>query len=120
MSDLKQRTEDFGLRIINMFRDLPKETDAQVLGKKALQCGTSAGANYRESARSGSRIEFIGRLESAIQELDETQYWLNLLVRSEIVKAERMEGLFKEINELLSILVSSVKTAKKNLEEEKK
>ena len=112
MSDLKIRTKKFALRVIKLYTALPKTTEAQVIGKQILRSGTSVGAQYAESIRARSTAEFISKIESALQELEETTYWLDLLIESEIVKAEKLKDLQSEAEELIAILVSSVKTAK--------
>jgi four helix bundle protein len=111
--DLQKRTKSFALRIIRMYVALPKTTEAQVIGKQVLRSGTSVGASYREAMRARSRAEFISKIECGLQELEETTYWLELLVDSEIIPEERLKELRKEAEELIAILVSSVKTAKK-------
>jgi len=111
--DLKLRTKMFALRMIRLFRSLPRSIDAQVIAKQLLRCGTSVGAQYREACRSRSSAEFISKVESALQELDETAYWLELLVDGEFVKAEKLKDLQNETDELTAIFVSSVKTAKR-------
>src|SRR4051794_21389446 len=110
--DLKSRTKAFALRIIKLYTSLPKTGEAQVIGKQVLRSGTSVGAQYREACRSRSNSEFISKMQSSLQELDETAYWLELLIDGSIVKAERLDGLHKETEELIAIFVSSVKTAR--------
>ena len=110
--DLKQRTKRFALRIIKLFSSLPKSPEAQVIGKQVLRSGTSVGAQYREACRSRSNSEFISKMQSSLQELDETAYWLELLVEGEMVRADKLEELQKETDELIAIFVSSVKTAR--------
>src|SRR5687768_17020228 len=112
--DLKERTRQFALRVVPLYCALPKSSAAQVLGKQALRAGTSVGAHYREAARARSQAEFISKLEVALQELDETDYWLALIADSEIIPRQRLTELLAEIQELTAILVASVKTAKKN------
>ena len=111
--DLKQRTKDFALRIIRLYCSLPKTTEAQVLGRQILKSGTSVGAHYREGMRARSDAEFISKLEGGLQELEETEYWLELLSESHIVEAEKLSELFQEANELMAMLTASVKTVKK-------
>ncbi|GIW89831.1 MAG: four helix bundle protein [Pirellulaceae bacterium] len=113
VQDLKVRTKEFALRIIRLYCALPKTTQAQVIGKQMLRSGTSVGAQYREGHRARSNAEFISKLESALQELEETVYWLELLVDSQIIGKDRLLPLMKEADELTAILVSSVKGAKK-------
>jgi four helix bundle protein len=110
--DLKTRTKSFALRIIKLYSALPKTTEAQVIGKQILRSGTSVGAHYREAHRGKSTPDFISKLEGALQELDETAYWMELLVESTIVPENRLAELLKETDELIAILVTSVKTAK--------
>jgi four helix bundle protein len=110
--DLKSRTKRFALRILRLYAALPATTEAQVLGKQVLRSGTSVGAHYREAHRARSTAEFVSKLEAALQELDETVYWLELLTEGGVVAEQRLSGLMAEANELTAILVSSVKRAK--------
>jgi len=107
-----ERTKRFALRVIRLYSALPKTVEAQVVGKQVLRSGTSVGAHLREAKRGRSNAEMISKTEVALQELEETGYWLELLADSEIVKAELLTDLHKEIDELLAILVTSVKTLK--------
>ncbi len=111
--DLRKRTKAFALRIIRLFTSLPKTPEAQILGKQVLKSGTSPGAHYREAYRSRSTAEFISKIEGGPQELEETVYWLELLVEADIVPAKRMADLLQESDELISIFASSAMTAKK-------
>jgi four helix bundle protein len=111
---LIERTRDFALRIIRMYTKLPKLAEMTVLGKQVLRSGTSVGAHYREARRARSTAEFISKLEVAIQELDETIYWLELIANTGSVPASRLKDIQKESNELIAVLVASVKTAKRN------
>jgi four helix bundle protein len=110
--DLRTRTKAFALRIIRLYASLPKTTEAQVLGKQILRSGTSVGAHYHEARRARSTAEFVSKIEGGLQELEETIYWLDLLIESKIVSASRLDDLHSEAEELTAILVSSVKTAK--------
>ena len=110
--DLKTRTKQFALRIIKLFRSLPKSPDAQVIGKQILRSGTSVGAQYREACRARSNSEFISKMASSLQELDETAYWLELLVEGDFVIAEKLKGLQDETEQLIAIFVASIKTAR--------
>jgi len=111
-TNLKVRTEAFALRIITLYCALPRSTVAQVLGKQVLRSGTSVGANYREAKRARSKAEFISKMGDCLKELDETEYWLGLLVQSNQVAAKLMEGLLDETAQLMAIFASSIKTAK--------
>ena len=110
--DLKTRTRQFALRVIKLYSALPKSTEAQILGKQVLRSGTSVGAHYREGTRARSDAEFISKIEGGLQELEETQYWFELLVESEIVQAERLRPLMDEADELTAIHVTCIKNAK--------
>ena len=110
--DIIQRTKLFSLRIIRLYSSLPKTTEAQVIGKQVLRSGTSVGAHIREGRRSRSDVEMVSKVEGALQELEETTYWLELLIESGIVKAELLHDLTKEADELTAILVTSAKTLK--------
>ena len=111
--DLRVRTNAFALRIFRLYTLSPKTTEAQVLGRQVLRSGTSVGAHYREATRARSTAEFVSKIEGGLQELEETAYWLELLADSGIVPETQLIDLHKEAEELMAILVSSVKTAKK-------
>jgi len=110
--DILVRTKEFALRVVRLYSALPKTTEAQVLGKHVLRSGTSVGAQLREGKRSRSDAEMISKTEGALQELEETVYWFELLTESGIVKAQSLAPLMKEADELTAILVTSVKTMK--------
>jgi four helix bundle protein len=111
--DLKARTKHFALRILRLYRALPFNQEARILGKQLLRSGTSVGANYRSACRARSRAEFIAKPGIVLEEADETVFWLELLLEAGIVGRERLEPLVKEANELTSIFVSSLCTAKR-------
>jgi|SRR5271166_1558186 len=109
---LKLRTKDFALRIIRLYRSLPRTDDARVLGKQLLRSGTSIGANYHAACRARSRAGFIAKLGIVREEADETTFWLDLLQEVSVFPAEQLRPLTREANELVSIFVSSIRTAK--------
>ena len=90
VSDLRERTKVFALRVIRMFAALPKTEEARVLGRQVLRSGTSVGANYREVQRGCSKAEFIAKIGDCLKELDETSYWLELLVEAGIVSTAKL------------------------------
>ncbi len=112
-NDLVERTTEFALRVVRMFVALPKTDEARVLGKQVLRSGTSVGANYREAQRARSKPEFIAKIGDCLKELDESTYWLELLVRSEIVPAPKLASLRDEANQLLAIFTTISKNAKR-------
>jgi four helix bundle protein len=111
-TDLKKRTKAFALRVVRLYSALPNSTVAQVVGKQVLRSGTSVGAHYREASRARSTAEFVSKLEVALQELDETLYWLEFLEEGATVPSASLTNLKAEADELIAIFVSSVKTAK--------
>jgi four helix bundle protein len=112
--DLVVRTKAFALRIIPPYDALPKRGAAQVFGKKLLRSGTPAGAHYREAQRAKSNADFISKIQGALQELVESQYWLELFAESKTLPASKLAALQSECEELLAILVTIAKTAKQH------
>ncbi len=110
--DLKIRTREFALHIIRLYTSLPRTTEAQVIGKQVLQSGTSVGAHYREGYRAKSNADFINKIEGGLQELEETLYWLELLMQAKIMSIEKIQLLLKEADELIAIFVTMVKKVK--------
>jgi four helix bundle protein len=100
-------------RIIKLYTSLRKAGAEHVLGHQMLRSGTSVGAQYREACRARSPAEFVSKMESALQELDETSYWFELLVESEIVRASRLGPLIDETEQLTAVFVASIVTAKR-------
>lgn len=82
-NDLRDRTKRFALQIIRSLPTLPKTMEARIIGKQLLRSGTSVGANYREAFRGRSRAEFIAKCGDCLRELEETGYWLELLLDGE-------------------------------------
>jgi four helix bundle protein len=107
--NLKERTKQFALRVIRLFGSLPKSSEAQMLGKQLLRSGTSVGANYREAYRARSRPEFIAKCGDSLRELEESAYWLELLVEGEIMASDKLQSLRNECDELTAIFVTIVK-----------
>ena len=116
--EMKRRTKQFALRVIRLVESLPNGRTAEVIGRQLLRSGTSVGANYRAACRAKSTADFISKMGTVEEEADESSYWMELLVEAEIVKADRLESLMKEADELLAITVASVNTAKKRSRKE--
>ena len=110
--DLQERTKQFALSVIRTFSIIPKTTEAHILGKQLLRSSTSVGANYREAYRGSSKAEFISKCGDSLRELEETAYWLELLVDGRIVPAEMLAALREECDELLAIFVTILKRSK--------
>jgi four helix bundle protein len=110
--DLRARTRRFAVEIIRLVADLPREQVSYLIGKQVLRSGTSIGAQCAEAHRSRSDAEFISKLEGALQELEETRYWLEILLEAGCAPASGIDPLSREADELTAILVSSVRTVK--------
>jgi len=104
----------FAIRIVKLFRSLPKTEEARVVGKQVLRSGTSVAANYRAVCRARSRAEFISKIGVVVEEIDETVFWLEFLGETEIITPLRLDDLLTEANELLAIFAASRHTAKRN------
>ena len=109
---MKERTKEFALKVVRLYASLPTSVIAQTLGKQVLRSGTSVGAHYREAVRSRSDAEYISKVEGALQELEESGYWLELLADSGVCKAEAVAALRREAGELTAMLVACAKKAK--------
>lgn len=118
-ADLGVRTKHFALRIIRLYQSLPASGAAGVIGRQMLRSGTSVGAQYREAVRARSKAEFVSKIESASQELSETEYWLELLVEAKLIKHGLLEGLLNETRELIAIFIASANTAKRSSSKKK-
>ena len=114
--ELRRRTKQFAVRIVNLFRSLPRSPDAQTLGKQVLRSGTSVAANYRAVCRARSKAEFVSKLGIVVEEADETVFWLEVLSETGVVIAARVTDLQKEANELLAIFSASLRTSKKGIQ----
>ncbi|MBR4569343.1 MAG: four helix bundle protein [Candidatus Riflebacteria bacterium] len=115
---LANKTVDFAIRIVKFYKYLCSERKEYVLSKQILKSGTSIGANVRESRNAQSLADFINKLNIALKEADETQYWLEIIEKSEIITSEQIEGLNNDLKEIIAILISSIKTLKKKLNDE--
>jgi four helix bundle protein len=112
MQGLRDRTKDFALRVIRMHGSLPRTPAAQVMGNQVLRSATSVAANSREASRARSENEFIAKLGTVEQELDETLLWFELLIESGIVPGPKLDPLHREGEELLKIVVTAIKRTK--------
>ena len=114
--EFKLRTRKFALRVINLAESLPMTPAANVIRYQLLRSGTSVGANYRAACRAKSRKDFIAKLGTVEEEADESIYWMELLIESNLMPAIRLKNLIDEANEIVSVVVASIKTARDNLE----
>ena len=116
--ELRERTKKFAIRVIRLFQALPKSSEAQILGKQLLRCGTAVAANYRAACRGRSRAEFISRMGVVAEEADESILWLELLEETGILSAKRLSEISNEAKELTAIFSTSLKTAKDNVKDD--
>lgn len=109
------KTKAFAVRIIRFYKYLAEEKHEYVLAKQILRSGTSIGANVRESYSAQSRADFINKLNIALKEADETLYWLEIFLESEIITQSEFDSLYTDLKEICALLASSIKTTKINL-----
>jgi four helix bundle protein len=115
--DFRRRTFEFGIRVIRLVESLPKTDGARVIGNQLLRCATAVGANYRAAARGRSRADFIAKMGIVEEECDESLYWLEMLVDLRLISGSRSRNLRDEANEILSIVVASIKTARRHIKQ---
>jgi len=111
--EFKDRTKAFALRVIRLVNSLPRSRAANVIGGQLLRCGTSVGANYRAACRARSAADFVAKMGIVEEESDEAAYWMELLIEIGIMNRNRISGLLNEANEILSMVVVSIKTSRK-------
>jgi len=114
IKELQRRFKRLGLAIIRMTEKLPNWRAANVIPNQILRSGTSPGANYRGACRARSNAEFVAKLGIVEEELDETLYWLEVLVEADFLAQKDADPLTKEGNELLGIVVASIRTARRS------
>jgi len=112
--DLEERLIDFAVRIIRMAESLPETKVANHIAGQLIRCGTSPAPNYGEAQSAESRADFIHKMKVCLKELRETRVWLLMIVRAKLIKTvSKLDALIQESNELISIFVTSIRTAKK-------
>lgn len=113
---LKNRTKQFALRVVKLYQSLSKSGEEQVIGKQLLRSATSVGANYRAACRARSDNEFLSKISIVIEEADESEFWIELLIESNIIPKERLADLLQEAEEIVKIMVASRQTVKQKIE----
>ena len=109
--ELQARSKEFALRNLKLFRSLPRSADAQIIGKQLLRSAMSTAANYRAAGRARSDAEFVAKLSIVVEEIDETQFWLEIRASAGWIKKERLLPLSTEVAELVAIFTASRHTA---------
>ena len=112
--DLKDRTKTFAISAWNLCSNIPKSREFNAYVNQLIRCSSSVGANYRASQRAKSRADFINKLKIVEEEIDESLYFLELLMEISEENLTEMKTLHTEASEILAIVVSSIKTAKGN------
>lgn len=115
---LRTRTKQFAIRIVRLFKSLPKTDEARILGKQVLRTGTSVAAHYRTVCLSRSKAEFLSRLSVVVDEADETAFWLELLFETGIIDEAQLQDLLMEVHELQAFFAASLWTARERKIEE--
>jgi four helix bundle protein len=113
--ELRARTKSFALRVVRLYRTLPRSADAQVMGRQLLRCGTSVAANYRASCRARSRAEFAARIGIVVEEADESGFWLEMLADADIVRIALLKELLQESKELTAIFTATQQSVRKRV-----
>ena len=109
---IHEKSLDFAVRIVRLCRYLEEEHHEYVMSKQIIRCGTSVGANVRETRNAQSAADFVSKLSVALKEADETQFWLEVLSRSETIDNRMYESLNSDVTELIALLTSIIKTMK--------
>jgi len=111
---VKNKSFDFAIRIVNLSKYLVEQKREYILSKQVLKSGTAIGALIRESEQAESKADFIHKLAIALKEANETDYWLDLLHKTEYLEDKHHESLKTDITELLKLLITIIKSSKNN------
>ena len=111
---LKKRTKEFAKNIIRLCRNLPANREGRLIGNQIFRSGTSVAANYRAACRGRSKAEFVSKLAILEEEADETMLWIELIKEMGISKDPLVDDLLKESDEIVAMIVSSIKTTNMN------
>ena len=111
-ADLGDRLLEFGVRIIKLVEALPRSIACRTIGQQLLRAGVAVGANYEEAQAAESHADFVHKLQIALKEMRESDYWLRLLMRSGMIKTERLKDIADESSQLRAMLSKAVARAK--------
>ncbi len=112
---IKDKSFKFAIRIVNLYKYLCTEKQEYVLSKQLLRSGTSIGANVSEAQRGQSKPDFVSKMNIALKEANETEYWLRLLYETDYLDENQFESLYKDVDEIISLLISICKTTNDSL-----
>ena len=107
-----EKSKDFAVRIVNLYKYLCADKKEFVLSKQLLRCGTSIGANVHEAIHAQSKADFTSKMNIALKEASETEYWLELLFRTDFLSKKEFESVMTDCSQICKLLISIVKTSK--------
>jgi len=116
---LKDKSYNFAIRCVKLYKYLAGEQKEFVLSKQILRSGTSIGANVEEANSGQSKNDFISKLSISLKEAKETHYWLRLLYDCDYLNKNMFDSLLADCNEIIALLTKIIKTARENRKEEK-
>jgi len=119
-NELKLRTKNFSLMIIDLVEKLPNSISVRVVANQIVKSGTSVGANYRAVCRARSGREFVAKMNIVLEEADETLFWIEIIMAKQWINNSELEVIWKEGNELTAIFVSSLKTVNNKINTQNK
>lgn len=119
MNVIEDKSFKLSLRIVKLNRYLTSKKKEYVMSKQLLRSGTSIGANVSEAVRTQSKKDFISKLSIALKEANESDYWIRLLIASEYIEDKNGEDLLKDLDEVIKLLVSIIKTSRESLKDGK-
>ena len=117
--ELRERMTDFAVRIVKMVDAMPTTVSGLAISRQIIRSGTSPSANYRAACLAKSDRDFINKLKMVEEELDETCHWLDIIMRSQMMKEARLKPLCQECSELLNIIAKSIVTTKTRINADK-
>ena len=113
-SGVLEKSLDFAVRVVNLYKYLSAEKQEGVMSKQVLRSGTSIGANVREASQGQSKADFTAKMSIALKEAAETEYWLDLLERTGYLGRSEYESIQKDCGELARMLTAIVKTSRES------
>ena len=111
---LAEKSIEFAIRIVKCYKYLTEKRSEHIMSKQLLRSGTSIGANIHEGTQAQSPADFVSKMSIALKEATETSYWLVILSRTDYLEEKAYNSLKSELDEIIRILISSIKTTKKN------
>ena len=114
-SDIEDRLVDFGVRIVKLCGKIPSTTAGKHIGRQLVRSGTSPAPNYAEARGAESQKNFVHKLKIVLKKLNESRVWLKIIIRSELIKADRLSSLIEECDQLCKIIGASIQTSRRNI-----